>query len=408
MRRNAISLLYVLVFGLVSGVLAEEALAEARPLAELPEISVRLRPLNGLTSVTGQNLALYSTGLRARVFQSQGHQAWQLRFETLQGEPAWNVVDRDSGRSLARIQGRFAEIRGANVRVDLRPAPLHLRLVATKSNVQFDLQLVGLLSLDDYVHGVVSAEVPRDWPLEALKAQAVAARSFALAKLRERAGRGRDWMLEATIMDQVFDHSKKHGLAEEAVVATRGEVLIGPKGVAVAHYHSDCGGHTDEPRAVWGGGEVIGTASDGCAKRASSSWRMVADLNEMTKKLREQGKIVFQDRVSALNIVHRTEGGRAKSIRLTSKSGGSTTVTGEELRAALGYMNLRSTKFDVRTLGDRAEFKGRGFGHGTGLCQWGARGLAVKGYDYRSILKHYYPRLRLESTAKSSELLATL
>lgn len=393
---------------LASSALAEAKLPAARSSAELPDISVRLRPLKGLISVTGQNLALYSTGLKARILQSEGYQAWQLRFETLQGEPAWNVVDRHSGRSLARIQGRFAELRGDDIRVDLRPAPPHLRLVATKSKTQFDLQLVGLLTLDDYVHGVVSAEVPRDWPIEALKAQAVAARSFALAKLRERAGSGRDWMLEATIMDQVFDHAKKHGLAEEAVVATRGEVLLGPKGVAVAHYHADCGGHTDEPRAVWGGGEVMGTASDGCAKRASSSWRMVADLDEMTEKLKAQGKIAFEDRVAALNIVRRTEGGRAKSIRLTSKSGDSANVTGEELRAALGYMNLRSTKFEVKTSGDRAEFIGRGFGHGTGLCQWGARGLAVKGHDYRSILKHYYPRLRLESSAKSSELLATL
>lgn len=377
---------------------------------EIPgEVSVRLRPLKGLISVSGRDLALHSTGLKALLLKTEGFQQWQLRFETLGGEPAWTVVERDSGKSLARIQGRFAELRGEDVRVDLRPSPSHLRLVAAKQGARFDLQLVGLLALDDYVHGVVSAEVPKNWPLEALKAQAVAARSFALAKLRERARSGRDWMLEATIMDQVFDHARKHDLAETAVLATRGEVLMGPHGVATAHYHADCGGHTDEPRDVWGGGEVMGTATDRCAKRASSQWRMVASLSELTKKLNGQGKLQFASSIAGLTVVQRTDGGRARGIRLTSARGDVARLTGEDLRAALGYMNLRSTKFEVKTFGDRAEFSGRGFGHGTGLCQWGARGLAADGADYRAILAHYYPKLELRSLTKSpSDLLAAL
>lgn len=377
------------------------------------EVSVRLRPLgssssSGLIAVSGRDLALYSTGLKALLVKTAGFQQWQVRFETLNGQPAWSVVDRDSGKSLARLQGRFAELRGEDVRVDLRPSPSHLRLVATKKVARFDLQLVGLLSLDDYVHGVVSAEVPRNWPLEALKAQAIAARSFALAKLRERAESGRDWMLEATIMDQVFDHARKHDLAEQAVKATRGEVLMGPLGVATAHYHADCGGHTDEPRDVWGGGETMGTAQDQCAKRSSSQWRMVASLGDLTKKLKAHGKLGFAERIADLSVTQRTGGGRARGVQVTSTSGDVAKLTGEDLRAALGYMNLRSTKFEVKTFGDRVEFAGRGFGHGTGLCQWGARGLAANGADYRTILRHYYPKLSLRSLTSSPDLLATL
>lgn len=378
------------------------------------EVSVRLRPLSGsslpgLVSVSGRDLELHSTGMKARLLKTEGVQNWRLRFETLGGEPAWSVVDRDSGKSLARIQGRFAELRGEDVRVDLRPSPSHLRLVATKKGSRFDLQLVGLLTLDDYVHGVVSAEVPKNWPMEALKAQAVAARSFALAKLRERARSGRDWMLEATIMDQVFDHSRKHDLAEAAVRATRGEVLMGPGGVATAHYHADCGGHTDEPRDVWGGGETMGTAQDQCATRPASQWRMVASLSDLANKLKAQGKLSFQTKIASLIVANRTEGGRARDVQMTSLAGDVVKLSGEELRATLGYMNLRSTKFEVKTFGDRVEFSGRGFGHGTGLCQWGARGLASRGADYRTILRHYYPKLELRSLApRSSDLLATL
>jgi stage II sporulation protein D len=394
-------------FAAISGLALEPTSAKFyQASTDKPEISVRLRSLGSLISVSGQSLALYSFGSKERIFESQGFQNWQLRFETLQGDPTWSVVDRSSGRSLARIQGRFVELRGDDVRVDLRPAPSHLRLVSTKTKALFELQLVGLLSLDDYVHGVVSAEVPKNWPIEALKAQAVAARSYALAKLRQRSSLERGWMLEASIMDQVFDHEKKHDLAEAAVLATHGEVLFGRHGVAVAHYHADCGGHTDEPREVWGGGEALGTASDGCSMRVTSSWKWLTDLSDVTKKLKANGAIKFEENISKVSVVSRTEGGRAKIIRLVTSSGEVANVTGEKLRAALGYMNLRSTKFEAKISGGRAEFLGRGFGHGSGLCQWGARSLASKGLDYRSILHHYYPKLKLQSLRQQPDLLA--
>ncbi len=387
--------------------------ARAEDLLLPPEVSVRLRPLKGRISISGMELRV-SDQSSAQVLKARGYDRLHVAYRN----SAWQFSDAGTNEVLLKIPGKQIEISGENLRVDLRPAPDRIRLVAGERE-SIPVNLVGLLSLEDYLEGVVSAEVPRDWPLEALKAQAVAARSFTLAKLRERGERRTSWQLEASIMDQVFDHSRRHEMAARAVLETRGQFLaisnltanltssltsnsrIAPARArairaATTHYHSDCGGQTDEPSDVWGGGEDIGTAKDLCPKSARTNWRLVTSLSEISTKLRNEALIGGSFRVAKLEIEKRSPAGRAQVVRLTNDAGKAVRVTGEKMRSVFGYMNLRSTLFEISAASaSRIEFSGRGFGHGTGLCQWGSRTMAANGKTYQEILKHYYPKLSL-------------
>lgn len=366
------------------------------------QVSVRLRPLKGKISISGMELRIFDQS-SAQVLTTRGYDRLHVDYRN----SGWQFSDAATGEVLLKVPGRQIEVSGETLRVDLRPAPDRIRLVAGERE-SLPVNLVGLLTLEDYVEGVVSAEVPRDWPLEALKAQAVAARSFTLAKLRERGERRSSWQLEASIMDQVFDHSRRHQMAARAVRETRGQFLASVSSstyrAATTHYHSDCGGQTDEPSDVWGGGENIGTAKDLCPKSARTNWRLVTSLGEISSKLRSESLISGSFRVAKLEIEKRSPAGRAQVLRLTDDAGKAIRVTGEKMRSVFGYMNLRSTLFEINAASaSRIEFSGRGFGHGTGLCQWGSRTLALNGKSYQEILSHYYPKLSL-SPAHSKAL----
>ena len=117
-------------------------------------------------------------------------------------------------------------------------------------------------------------------------------------------------------------------------------------------------------------------------------WTKSIPLAEIGAALRKAGRMNAE--VRTLRVSARTASGRAKTISLGT-SGGARSLPAVELRQILGYRELPSLLFDVSTDGGRAVFKGKGSGHGVGLCQWGARGRALKGQGYRAILAHYYP-----------------
>lgn len=364
---------------------------------------MRLRPLKGVVSVAGTDLKLLSSSSRqsVSVLELKGFSRLQFRFETRsesQPSKTWIVIDSADNKVIATVEGHGIDVRGDGLRVDLRPAPRHVRLVAVSSGRKAGLNLVGILPIEQYLEGVVASEVPTDWPMEALKAQAVAARSFALAKIRERSRAGADWLLESNVTDQVFDYERVHSRSSEAVRATKGEVLEGSDGrIVAANYHADCGGQTDEARTIWGGGVKTGTAVDQLCSSARSPWRFVRSLSEVSTSLAEAKLLPGGFKIASLAISHRTEGGRALRLQARSAGGGLQFIEGERFRAALGYSDLKSTLFEVRKIdgagSTQIEIVGRGFGHGTGLCQWGSLELARSGKSYRQILQHYYPRL---------------
>jgi stage II sporulation protein D len=384
------------------------------------QVAVRLRPLKDASkgagvSVAGSGLLVFSVPSESRepLIRTNGFDRLSFRYETGMKDGLWVVRDTATDQVLIRQPGRKIEIHGDSLRVDLRSAPSRIQLVASRDSRRGSARmpsLVGLLSIEDYLAGVVAAEVPRDWPLEALKAQAVAARSFAIAKVEERRRLRPDWLLEATVMDQVFDHDRIHPRALQAVQETRGEVMraSGHGRVIATHYHSDCGGKTDEPSVIWGGGPSLGTASCPVQPR---TWRVVRSVQELGNELRSKALLPTGFVLAGLDVVERSSGGRALRIRAQGEDGTQASFSGEKLREAIGYSDLRSTLFEIKASeqgskqesgGSRqVEFLGKGFGHGSGLCQWGARAFAIGGKTHREILEHYYPKLVLDRSVVS-------
>lgn len=390
------------------------------PASALTEVPVRLRPLHGVISVSGFDLKVFdkSGGEVAEIgnLSAAPFRSLKLKFDpaTALRQERWLVfnVAKDSsggselGQRLAVIKDSSVALEGRSVRVDLRPAPDKIRLVAKSSSRA--IHLLGLMPLEKYLERVVSSEVPGDWPLEALKAQAVAARSYAVARLSEKSIQAGDTWLESNVIDQVFDFDRRHERAAEAVQATAGEILVdrstdaGPQLAVKAHFHSDCGGRTDDPKAIWGSGQVrtngfrkSSVADTACANNGRSQWRYVATLADLTERLSARAGLPKGFKIANLEVDHRTAGGRALTLRLLSSEQSTVLLPGEKLRSILGYSEIRSTLFNVKRRGDRLEFNGRGYGHGAGLCQWGAKRLALDGKSHQEILSHYYPDLKL-------------
>lgn len=360
-------------------------------------VSVRRSQLKDEVSIVGEGLQLRDAD-GSVVLAARGFAAYSLGFDGAH----WTIRDKASAQLVAVSAGRTLEGAGRMVRVDLQPQRTQFRLVG---RMKSRAELVALVPFERYVAGVIGAELPKDWPLEVFKAQAVAARSFALAKMRSVSARllekKRGWLFEGTTADQVFDDGRSHDRAQEATRATAGVILVEHGQVVSANYHSDCGGQTDEPATVWGGGPKLGVVRDlGCPLNPRAKWRIVRSFQEIQQALQAKQLLPTRFQLASLQVTSRSAAGRALSVALVDAlSGRSFLVTGERLREAVGFSELRSTLFEAKQVESQPgeiEFVGRGFGHGSGLCQWGARYLALAGKNYREILRHYYPNLELQ------------
>ncbi len=252
--------------------------------------------------------------------------------------------------------------------------------------------VVAELPLERYLEGVVGSELPPSWGEEVKKAQAVAARSYALVRRARQEG---PYALEATTLDQVYRGGSVDRATEAAVAATRGQVLTSGDALVEAFYHSTCGGHTEAASYVWPERGVPwdwSTPCEYCRDSPLYTWERTLTLQELSRALqREQGGMGI---VTALSLVGLTPSGRHRAVRLHTESG-SVRLTGNEFRRVVGYGKVRSTWFEMEEVDDGLLLRGRGSGHGVGMCQWGAHGMVEQGHDYREVLSHYYRGTRL-------------
>ena len=244
-----------------------------------------------------------------------------------------------------------------------------------------------VLDVERYLPSVLGGEMPADWPAEALKAQAVAARTLAIFYRLQRAAFEYD--VTSTVEDQVFSSGKARPSIAEAVADTAGVVLLHDGGLFPAFYHSTCGGETESPGKALGKPEydfLEGVPCGFCADSSHYEWKATLSAAELESKLRAAGIAV-----SAITEVSAEEGD-ARTGRMVKLAwpGGPTLVPIVDFRRAVGRMVIQSGKFQCRAEGDDFRFTGRGFGHGAGMCQYGARGMARAGRLYREILMHYY------------------
>lgn len=245
------------------------------------------------------------------------------------------------------------------------------------------------LDLEDYLKGVITAEIPSGWRPHALKAQAVASRTYALYE--KRSAGSRQYHVLATVKSQVYNGaSGEQSNGVRAVRETAGLVLTYAGKIIPAFFHASCGGHTENAAELWGIDEPYLKGVDcECQEIVPNGlWEKRITATRVLGALRRRGYRL--DDILDLGVEGITPAGRVRDVAIRS-AGGKKLVPAEMLRAAIGNTLIPSVFFELELLEGEAVFSGRGSGHGVGLCQWGAEEMAGRGRDFRSILSHYYP-----------------
>lgn len=269
---------------------------------------------------------------------------------------------------------------------------------------QGTLVVVNKLQIENYLVGVLASEMGNAWPVEALKAQAVAARSYAHFRLKTPKSRFYD--IESTVEDQAFrGWPDKTDRLESAVNGTRGLVLFDGNSVARCLYHSRCGGKTEKATFVWVNGKKTNDESADCpgCRERRVAWQATAPLSLILKKV----GLVSTTGTKGVAIKEMTRGvsGRVAELNIFA-NGKHRSISSDQLRGIVGYHKMKSAYFDWRIEDKDIVFDGFGAGHGVGLCQWGAKYFADKGISFTAILKHYYPAKRLARIAAPSPAIA--
>ncbi len=249
--------------------------------------------------------------------------------------------------------------------------------------------VVSRVPLEEYVGGVVSGEVSSGWPLESLKAQAVAARTYVMYKKMEN--RAQPFDVLASVQDQVYTgHAVQPESIQRAIQATKGKVLTFDQRPIFAAYSSTAAGPTEDALYVWALDLPYLKGVD-CPFDEQSpryEWQATFTLEDLERQLRKEGYPVGA--VATLTPYTFTPSGRVDRVRILH-SQGEVILRGQDLRRIVGYSKIFSTQFTIHKLGAEVVVGGRGAGHAVGLCQWGMREMAQLGYDYHSILQYYYP-----------------
>ena len=254
--------------------------------------------------------------------------------------------------------------------------------------------VVNDVDLETYVKGVLPAEMFSKWPAEALKAQAVAARTYAVFSACYHA---QDFYhVVSTTASQVYKGAGVRVPSTDAAVdATKGEILHYGNEIFPAYFHSTCGGHTSSVNEVWDQNPfptLTGVYCPFCADSPHYRWQNAVSCAEVSTRLMKNG--YSDETIKNIEIARDDGAGRVTWLRLIGMSE-TTVFRANDIRIFVLPDILKSTFFTITSDGTTFHIHGFGWGHGVGLCQWGARKMAEDGYDYRAILGFYYQSSRL-------------
>ena len=262
------------------------------------------------------------------------------------------------------------------------------------------------IKLDEYLYGVVSAEMPVSFEKEALKAQAVVARTYTIYKIVNNNNKHGEadicdnstccqaWISKEDRLAKWKDEEKEQNWNKivEAVNSTQGKIILYEGKPINAFFHSNSGGKTEPPINVWGGSgypylQSVETAGEDAYSQYSSELTITKqEFEEKMKANYEDFTINYED--NPIEIKEYTEGNRVKTIKIGNKE-----LSGVEVRTILG---LRSANFQVSIDGDNISFKVVGYGHGVGMSQTGADSMAKEGKNYEEIIKHFYTGVEIK------------
>lgn len=253
------------------------------------------------------------------------------------------------------------------------------------------LLVINNVEMETYIKSVIAWEANPQWSPEALKAQAIAARTFALFRALSSADRKYDVL--GDVFGQVYKGDNTlHPKTDSVVDATRGQILTMKGKVFPAYYHSTCGGHTTSIETFWNmepNAALRGVQCDFCRKSPHYNWRFSVPEKELEKILKKQGyRFVDIQRIVPVDL---DESGRPARLRIEARQG-KATVKAADFRIWLGPEEFKSTFIkSIDVAGDDVRVRGHGWGHGVGMCQFGMKYLGQIGYTYPQILQYYYP-----------------
>ena len=244
------------------------------------------------------------------------------------------------------------------------------------------------INVEDYLPGVVESEMPAKWRDDAILAQVIAARTYAVYQKKINT----DAQYHIDKLDLAYSGSyKSHSKPKELVEKSRGVIMVYDWGIFPGYFHSTCGGHTEDINMVLGLKSIpplSGVRCRYCKKSKFYRWKKVIKKSKIEERLRNFGiKVKGLSGITAEKI---GPGGHCSTIKV-KYSKGIKRLNANEFRLMVGPNYLRSTAFKIKDNGSSLTFEGKGWGHGVGLCQYGTQGMARSGYKWFEILRHYYP-----------------
>jgi stage II sporulation protein D len=306
-----------------------------------------------------------------------------------------------SGNKAGLAELRFSGTYRMNA-AGAQPIPADFPIEVKAS--QGDLLITAVMPMDEYVASVLAGEAGNFRSDEALKALSVAARTFATHFGSRHPLEGFEFCDTTHCQDVRIAgiNQRLRSIAE----STNGEILWYDGQPAATYYHANCGGTTEDGRYIVSNSEqrppfLTQHSDQYCIRNGAAQWQSEISKSELQNALAADG-IRVPGKLRSVSILHRTSSDRVEMLTITGS--GSITVPGVSFRSAvgrhIGWDRLKSNWYDVSDAGDTIVFKGRGSGHGVGLCQVGAEVMGEEGHNYRDILSFYYPGTRLGVSAQ--------
>ena len=276
----------------------------------------------------------------------------------------------------------------ASIIIDERPFRGEVTIIRTADN---RITIINDINVEEYIKGVLYHEVSHYWPMEALKAQAVAARTYALYSINPS---GKSYDVTNDIYSQVYGgRDSERYRTDLAVNYTKGQVLTYNNKIIPAYFHATCGGMTEDAGQLWNLPDIPPFRSVPCSFCANSPhfhWKRNFRIRDIQDALKLHGYKVGS--IKDISIVDRDRSERIDHLKITQKNGQELIIKGKDFRDVMGPNVIDSNNYEIVMHGYYVDLIGKGWGHGVGMCQWGAFGMAKQQFNYAQILAYYYPQ----------------
>ncbi|MBI4395441.1 MAG: SpoIID/LytB domain-containing protein [Candidatus Omnitrophica bacterium] len=373
---------FVIFFFHVTPAFSETLLPTSFPLSQAEEIPkfVKVALLIDVPTVHVSTEGPYQIGGRDGSVLKQSEEPLQAQVQLQSGGIGINdQVLPEKSLTLKPIRG--------SIQVEKRKYYGEIQILKTSEQT---ITVINRIDIEEYLKGVLPLEVHPNWPIESLKAHAVASRTLALFKAIEK--KDQDFALRDTIYSQVYGGALFHKPSTDlAVEATQSEILTFRGSIFPSYFHAACGGITEKADRIWPlqPNEVFKSVRClFCKGTKHWKWNLEIPLAEVEAIMQKRG-FPAKD-LKNIVFLNRTTTGRISKVKLEYQRS-AVAISASDFRAFLGYDRLRSLKASVKVKGKIAYFSGYGWGHGIGFCQWGAKGQAEAGRNYREILEFYFP-----------------